>query len=101
MPATGRLLLVEKVMPERVEASAAMQRTLMADLHMMVITGGRERTETEYEALFASAGFRLSRVIGTRAGESIIEGLPALTATKGAGRTRGKSRRVPTRHAQR
>ena len=37
----------------------------MADLHMMVITGGRERTEKEYSALLSSAGFRLRRVIGT------------------------------------
>jgi hypothetical protein len=111
MPSTGRLLLVEKVMPEQVEASGAMQRTLMADLHMMVITGGRERTETEYQALFASAGFRLSRVIRTQAGESIIEGLPALTATGGAGRRRASpggrrldirvSTRSLRRHAQR
>lgn len=76
MAAAGRLLLLEQVMPERVEASEAAQRGVMADLHMMVITGGRERTELEYSALLSSAGFRLHRVIGTPAAESIIEAVP-------------------------
>jgi hypothetical protein len=76
MAPAGRLLLLEQVMPERVEASEAGQRGTMADLHMMVITGGRERTEKEYAALLSSAGFRLRRVIGTPVAESVIEAVP-------------------------
>jgi hypothetical protein len=76
MAATGALLIVEQVLPERVEASASAQRAVMADLHMMVITGGRERTEAEYRALLAASGFGLRRVVATSAAESVIEATP-------------------------
>jgi hypothetical protein len=33
----------------------------MSDLHMMVLLGGRERTTSEYEALLAAAGLRLTQ----------------------------------------
>jgi hypothetical protein len=77
MGPAGVLLLVEQVLPPQVDASATAQRALMADIHMMVITGGQERTETEYGTLLASAGFRLRRVIGMPGGESVIEAAPA------------------------
>ena len=77
MAETGTLLIVEEVLPARVEASASAQRALMADLHMMVITGGRERTEAEYRALLARSGFRLGRMIATAIGESVLEATPA------------------------
>jgi hypothetical protein len=48
---------------------------------MLVETGGRERTEREYRALFAAAGFTLTEVrpleAGKYAGRSLIEGAPA------------------------
>jgi hypothetical protein len=44
---------------------------------MLVCTGGRQRSETEFSALFASAGFRLTRVIPTPARVCVIEGEPA------------------------
>jgi orsellinic acid C2-O-methyltransferase len=76
MAATGTLLLVEQVLPARVEASPSAQRALMADLHMMVITGGRERTEAEYRALLAGSGFGLRRVVATPVDESVLEAAP-------------------------
>ena len=35
------------------------------DLHVMLLTGGRERTRPEYAALFEKAGLRLERVLPT------------------------------------
>jgi hypothetical protein len=43
------------------------------DLNMMVLLGGRERTEEEYQRLFQAAGFRLERVIPTHSPFSVIE----------------------------
>ena len=43
---------------------------------MLVNTGGQERTEAEYVALLASAGFRLSRVVPTASEHSVIEAIP-------------------------
>jgi hypothetical protein len=73
MSGTGRLLLIEPVIPP----GNAPSFNKLLDLLMLVWNaGGRERTEHEHQGLLASAGFRLSRVISTRAGVSIIEAVP-------------------------
>ncbi len=69
----GRLLLIERVMPERVEQAPAV---VVADLIMLVETGGRERTVGEYRALLAAAGFRLSRLTAITGQDSVIEAQP-------------------------
>jgi hypothetical protein len=77
MTKTGTLLIVEQVLPAQVEVSATARRALMADLHMMVITGGRERTEAGYRALLATSGFGLRGLVATPVAESILEATPA------------------------
>lgn len=75
MGKNGRLLLIERVLPSRVERSATLHPyTSLADLMMMVI-GGQERTEAEFCALYAHAGFTLTRVIPTQSPFSVIEGV--------------------------
>src|SRR5262249_1149877 len=76
MGPTATLLIVEKVMPDVVDASAATQRVTMADLHMLVITGGRERTRSEYAQLLAAGSFRLTDVIPTNVVDRVIEAVP-------------------------
>lgn len=56
----GRVLIVEKRVPDDNRRAL---RTLNMDMEMLVLTGGRERTEAEYGALFAAAGCRLARVV--------------------------------------
>ena len=68
----GRLLLIERVMPARTDEAP---EVIMRDVHMMAVTGGRERNEDEFRALLTGAGFRLMRIIPTPSGFSIIEGL--------------------------
>jgi hypothetical protein len=46
------------------------------DIAMLVLTGGKERTEEEYRRLLARAGFRLNEVILTPCDLSIIEAVP-------------------------
>jgi len=70
--AAGRLLLVESVIPPGNDPSFAK----LLDLNMLVIPGGKERTETEYRELYSAAGFRLSGITPTRADVSVIEGCP-------------------------
>jgi O-methyltransferase/methyltransferase family protein len=72
MPAHGKLLVVELVLPPGEEPFFGK----WLDLHMLVMLGARERTATEYEALFRSAGFVLARVVPTAAGPSIVEAVP-------------------------
>ncbi|HEV3137197.1 MAG TPA: methyltransferase [Pirellulales bacterium] len=70
--ATGRLLLVETAIPPGNDPSFAK----LLDLNMLVIPGGKERTETEYLELYSAAGFRLTQITPTGADVSVIEGHP-------------------------
>lgn len=44
------------------------------DLFMMLLLTGRERTSTEFEAIFTEAGLRLTRVISTDGPFALVEG---------------------------
>ena len=52
------------------------QSTVAADLNMMVIVGGQERSAAQYAKLLDASGFHLTRVIPTRSVMSVIEALP-------------------------
>jgi SAM-dependent methyltransferase len=71
-PPGGRLLLIECVILPGNEPHFGK----FLDLNMLVIPGGKERTEAEYRDLYAQAGFRLERIYPTRADVSVIEGVP-------------------------
>ncbi len=70
----AKLLVIQGILPARVEQSVALQRGFIVDLHMMVTTGGRQRTEAEYRALMEAAGFRITKIIRTQSEMSVIEG---------------------------
>ena len=72
MGPNGRLLLVEMVLP----AGDTPHPGKMLDMVMLVLPGGQERTEAEYEALLSKAGFRLTRVVPTASAVSIVEAVP-------------------------
>jgi hypothetical protein len=65
----GRIFVIEVVVPESAEASIAKTH----DINMLVLTGGRERTEHEYRALFADAGLDLASRSRTRHGLDVLE----------------------------
>jgi hypothetical protein len=50
---------------------------MLMDLNMLVMTGGRERTVKEFEALFTRAGFKMTRVVPTKSPFSLLEARPA------------------------
>ena len=51
---------------------------VLSDRNMLLLTGGCERTEAEYRAVFRAAGFELTRTVPTRSptGTTVIEGRP-------------------------
>jgi precorrin-6B methylase 2 len=75
----GKLLVIERVMPERIDALGGHQRWTMLDMHMLVMLGGRERTADEFQALLAAANFKLKRtlLLPEATGFSLIEAIPA------------------------
>jgi ubiquinone/menaquinone biosynthesis C-methylase UbiE len=71
MPETGKLLLVEMVIPPGNEPHFGK----IQDLEMLLSPGGLERTEEEFRRLLAAAGFELTRIIHTESPMSVIEGV--------------------------
>jgi orsellinic acid C2-O-methyltransferase len=58
----AKVLIVESVLPAEVQPSFGMLGVIMSDLNMLVCTGGRERTETEFSALLDRAGLKMTSV---------------------------------------
>lgn len=77
MAPAAKLLILDRVMPERMEASPTVQGNVLLDLRMMVGTvGGRERTAEEFKSLLGAADLQLTRIIPTPAPVSVIEATP-------------------------
>ncbi len=51
------LLLVERVL----DSQSPSPEATLTDIHMLVMTGGRERTTEEFQVLLAASGFELVR----------------------------------------
>jgi ubiquinone/menaquinone biosynthesis C-methylase UbiE len=73
LPENGKLILVEAVVPPGDE----MHFAKFIDLNMLVITGGKERTEEEFGKLYEASGFNLTRIVATESPFSVIEGKKA------------------------
>jgi len=69
----ARLLIIERLMPERLLPSAENRALARVDLHMLVALGAQERTEREMRALLGSAGFQQVRRIETESEFQILE----------------------------
>ncbi|MFI1972311.1 methyltransferase [Streptomyces cinnamoneus] len=78
VPADGRVLIVEPVLPERVDPAGAQTSHYLSDLNMLVNVGGRERTRQDFEELCAGAGFAVDSVTSMPAPNpfSLIEVAP-------------------------
>ena len=55
----ARLLIVEQLMPERIEVSVAHQDAVRKDLSMLIGPGGRERTARQFAKMLEASNFRL------------------------------------------
>lgn len=76
MPAHGKLLLIDRIMPERLSVSSEDQSMVRSDLTMLIGPGGRERSAAEFGRLFDAAGFQLQRIIPLKFSVSLIEAVP-------------------------
>ena len=65
----GRIFLIELLIPESGVAGS------LCDLHLLMATGGQERTRSEYDKLLSLAGFRLEEVRSLVALPSILIGV--------------------------
>lgn len=69
LPTDGRIFVVEMLVQEDTVAGS------LCDLHLLMTTGGRERTVREYQHLFDAAGFSLETIRHMPALPSIIVGV--------------------------
>ena len=69
LPAGGRVVVVEMLIPEGSVAGA------LCDLHLLMATGGRERSAAELGELLGAAGFSLESVRSVAALPSIVTGV--------------------------
>jgi hypothetical protein len=76
IPPSGKLLLVERMMPERFEASPRHRLFAQMELSRFVGHGGRQRTEAEFRTLLDLGGFMLTRIVPTASEFNILEGVP-------------------------
>ena len=69
----GRVLVVESLIPPGNDPCFVKWLDLM-----MLVVGGRERTEEQYAGIFSAAGLRLTRIVRTAHEVSVIEGERAI-----------------------
>ncbi|MBC3193036.1 methyltransferase [Pseudonocardia sp. C8] len=72
-PPEARVLVLEQVLPDDAPGEPG---PVLYDLHMLVGTGGRERTAAEYTELLDDAGFRVEAVVPTAGPRSVIDARP-------------------------
>jgi SAM-dependent methyltransferase len=69
MQPNGRVVLVERVVPEQGDPGEA----ALSDLNMLVLLPGRERTASEFAGLFRAAGLKLDRISELASSLALIE----------------------------
>lgn len=67
-----KLLLVEMILPGRNVAHPSK----FLDVEMLMLPGGRERSEAEFKTLLEKAGFTLTRIVDTQSPHNVIESVP-------------------------
>jgi hypothetical protein len=67
----GRLIIVDAVVPKTSEPHFSK----MLDLEMLLMPGGRERTEPQWLELLGTAGFEITRIVPMKSSESVIEAI--------------------------
>lgn len=80
MGMTGRQLVVERMIP----ADNAPTLAQLGDLMGLVVTGGRMRSEAEFDRLFAACGLQRLRTTITASGYAMMEARPVERASESA-----------------
>jgi hypothetical protein len=68
----SKLLIAETVIPP----GNAPHIGKLADILMLIMEGGHERTAAEFDSLLSASGFQLARIIPTQSALSLLEAVP-------------------------
>lgn len=69
----GRILIIERVIPQGNEPSFGK----LVDISMLTLSGGLERSESEFKTIIEKAGFKITNIMATGCPLNIIEAMPA------------------------
>jgi hypothetical protein len=69
LPEGGRVVVIERVIPE----DPGFHWSKLVDMTMLVMTGGKERTEADYGELYARSGLALTSCLSLPSGFSLVE----------------------------
>jgi orsellinic acid C2-O-methyltransferase len=72
----GSLIVVERVMPDRMQPCALHRSVARMDLTMMLGFGGHERTQSEFKTLLTKAGFDLVKISSAAFEFNVLESRP-------------------------
>jgi hypothetical protein len=88
LPAGGRILVIEFVLPDVVDhADPGLEHRLMSDLNMLAVTEGKERSAFEWTKLLGEAGLECLQIVAVpRDLVSIIEAAPRDSIADSSGR---------------
>jgi hypothetical protein len=74
MSNASKLILIERILPEQIDANDALTRAkFIHDINMMVNPGGRERTEVEFRNLLSQAALRMTNVLAMPGPLAVME----------------------------
>jgi SAM-dependent methyltransferase len=76
MKKDARLLIVEQMLPDRLEASPHHQFLVRSDLNMLVAHAAGERDEAAFRAILTASGFRITRILPAGLTFTVIEAMP-------------------------
>jgi hypothetical protein len=75
MESGQKVLMLERIVPSKIEKNKTSELTCFVDLSMMVMNGGKERTKEEFREILDLAGFRLERIVEVGNDWNVIEGI--------------------------
>jgi ubiquinone/menaquinone biosynthesis C-methylase UbiE len=73
LPPSGRLLIIETLLPERMERSSEHQAIACSDLTMLLAHAAQERSQADLYKLLNDVGLRMCDVIATATAFHIVE----------------------------
>ena len=76
MAPSAKLFVVERIAPEHFRDSPRDQGIARSDLNMLVGTGGRERTQTQYQELLDATQLRITQLLALAGAYFAIEAVP-------------------------
>jgi O-methyltransferase domain/Dimerisation domain len=87
IPQDGMVLVLEFVLPDVISRpDRNLEARFMSDLNMMAVTGGKERSPSEWKPLLKAGGFEMRRIIPTAGQDknpqnvAIVEGVSIIEA---------------------